>query len=76
MGTEKFNQKNPPHLRFPSDKTERENPLPSGLPTPSALRVGFLRQTAFAEDGFLHFGIRGQICEEKIEESGENDGLV
>ncbi len=43
---------------------------------PSAFRVGFLRQTTFAKDGFLHFGVRRQIREQKIEESGENDGLV
>jgi hypothetical protein len=65
-----------PHLRFPPDKSEGEDPLPSGLPTPPAFRVGLLGQTAFAKDGFLHFGIRGQIREQKIEESGEDDGLV
>jgi hypothetical protein len=75
IGIEKCN-KNRPHLRFPSDKFEREYPLPSGLPTPSAFCVGFLRQTAFAKDGFLHLGIRGQIREQKIEESGEDNGLI
>lgn len=63
-------------MRFPPDKPEREDPLPSGLPTPPALRVGFPRQTAFAKDGLLHFAVQGQIREQQIKERGEEDGLI
>jgi hypothetical protein len=64
------------HLRFPSDQTEREQPLLSRQPAPSELGVGLPRQAPFAKDDLLHFGIRGQIHEQEIKEGREDDALV